>query len=174
MKRVKYNKGEHLIPILNGEMKTETRDGRTATFVGELKNGNLVFSIGPDNTVQLYYPVSGLNTIDESMTYDRDLDLFVWSDEPDFNEFEQAVYELISQDEETVRREAARLLTIARKEFMMPTKPVDVLALLKTLNLRILDISEKMPSKDKRFWEQAWRLTNSAINSIQEKEVMNC
>jgi len=96
----------------------------------------------------------------------------------EMSEFEHAVEDLISQfvmvSEETVKHEAAKLLMIARKEFIMPSRPVDVLALLKSLNLRILEIADEKRGQDKKFWEQAWRLTNNAINSIQDKEVINC
>lgn len=129
-----------------------------------------------------YYPIIGmcpngraLNLAEDGRRLDNpEQYVYIQLDEPDFTEFEEAVFDLIERDEETVKKEAEKLLIIARKEFMMPTKPTDVYALLVNLNLRILDIADNMRGKDKQFWEQAYRLTNSAINSIRDKEVMNC
>lgn len=104
--------------------------------------------------------------------------VYIELNEEDYTEFEQAVADLLSPfievSEETVKNHASKLLTIARKDFLMPQKPVDVLALLKSLNLRILEIADEKRGQDKKYWEQAWRLTNNAINSIQDKQILNC
>ena len=112
---------------------------------------------------------------------ERFSDIYIMTDEPDFNQFEATVDEILKENfkytaftEDTIKSISAKLLSAAKKEIIAPTKDDDVLEALKTLNLRIIDIAEEKPKSERRYWEQAYRLTNTAINSIQEKVNLNC
>ena len=107
-------------------------------------------------------------------------DIYIQTDEPDYSPFEMTVDEVFKSlglhhvAEETVYVSASKLLEAAKKEFETPHKEEDVIEALKKLNLRILEIAEEKHGKEKRYWEQSWRLTNTAINSVVEKEILNC
>ena len=61
-----------------------------------------------------------------------------------------------------------------KQEIQSMTSDEDVIEVLKAVNLKILEISEQKSKINRRFWEQAWRLSNYAINSLEDKEVLNC
>lgn len=118
-------------------------------------------------------------SVDGKCVDSRYCDILMLTDEPDYTPLEMTVFGILSNfnkhiTEDDVKCSASKLLEAAKKEIESPTSEEDVISALKTLNLRILDISEKKPKSERTFWEQAWRLTNNAINSIVDKEVLNC